>query len=312
MSSLKALVTGIVDYAGLFPPAALDMETVVSNYAEYLQSTDHWMLSRLIVPAARLAEFEQAAREKLPTETTAAPWKISALVPPVESSGDEFQYAISGIQQFNERHAAAEQGLALVDVIETKVAAEKHVQELAERLPPNLAAFLELPLDQLDLVEVISRQGDEFGRSRLFAKIRTGGVKQEWIPSTAEVAGFILACAEHFVPFKATAGLHHPIRGEFNLTYEPEAESGTMHGFVNVFVAACFAFSGVDDLAQIQAILESKSIDDFTFDQDGLAWSGCRVSRAKVAQIRRRFAVSFGSCSFLEPSTELQPTLAGR
>ena len=35
VSALRALLDGIVDYAGLFPPAALDMSTAVRNYASY-------------------------------------------------------------------------------------------------------------------------------------------------------------------------------------------------------------------------------------------------------------------------------------
>ncbi len=310
MSSLESFVAGIVDYAGLFPPAGLGMDAVVENYSGYLQNNTRQMLGRLIVPAGRLAEFESSAKELLPSVEGGDPWRISALVPSVAAENDAFQFAISGIQQFNDRHAEARQGLALVDVVEIRTPTAEQILETSRRLPMELSAFLEIPVDESPrgLIETIGRLGDGFGRSRFFAKIRTGGVEPAMIPSSAIVARFLIDCAEQYVTFKATAGLHHPIRGEFNLTYEPDSVRGTMHGFVNVFVAACFAFSGVTDPSVIESVLETAEGSKFEFNEDGLEWEGRSLSASRLIQIRRRFATSFGSCSFVEPTTELQPS----
>ena len=35
MSAIRALLTESIDYAGLFPPAGLDMASAVENYARY-------------------------------------------------------------------------------------------------------------------------------------------------------------------------------------------------------------------------------------------------------------------------------------
>lgn len=308
MSSLDSLVNGIVDYAGLFPPAGLEMAPVVENYAGYLRSNTRQMLGRLIVPAGRLGEFENAAKSMLPTGLEAIPWRISALLPPVDAGENAFQNAVSGIQQFNARHADAANGLVLVDVVEIRTATTEQILELSRQLPMELSAFLEVPLNdsQRAMIETIGRLGDGYGRSRFFAKIRTGGIEPELIPTSAEVARFLLDCSDWFVTFKATAGLHHPIRGEFNLTYEADSPRGTMHGFLNVFVAACFAFSGVTDSATIESILETTDASKFVFSETGLEWSGRSLSADRIAQLRRRFATSFGSCSFVEPTTELQ------
>ena len=72
----------------------------------------------------------------------------------------------------------------------------------------------------------------------LRAKIRTGGVTPDAFPSAETIAQFIRECRDHRVAFKATAGLHHPLRCVKPLTYEPDAPTGTMHGFLNVFIAA--------------------------------------------------------------------------
>ena len=73
------------------------------------------------------------------------------------------------------------------------------------------------------------------------AKVRTGGVTEGAFPASHALARFIQSCADAGVPFKATAGLHHPLRGEYRLTYEPGSPHGMMFGFLNVFLAAAFA-----------------------------------------------------------------------
>ena len=66
--SMEALLAQLIDYAGLFPPAKLDMGPTVRNYADYVAGDDAWMLGRLIVPVGRLEEFEAAAAaEQLPS-----------------------------------------------------------------------------------------------------------------------------------------------------------------------------------------------------------------------------------------------------
>ena len=56
--------------------------------------------------------------------------------------------------------------------------------------------------------------------------------------SGADVVRFIRRCIEADVRFKATAGLHHPLRAEFPLTYDAGAPVGAMFGYLNVFLAA--------------------------------------------------------------------------
>src|SRR5258708_29266348 len=54
--ALRELLRGLIDYAGLFPPAALDMPEAVSNYRAYRSGPHAWMLGRFVVPAARVAD----------------------------------------------------------------------------------------------------------------------------------------------------------------------------------------------------------------------------------------------------------------
>ena len=133
----------------------------------------------------------------------------------------------------------------------------------------------------------------------LRAKIRTGGVTYDAFPAAAHVASFIQRCAEHGVAFKATAGLHHPLRCMKPLTYEPDAPKGPMHGFVNVFLAAAV-------LPHAEAILAEEDPGAFSFEDETASWRGHRIRTEDLAHTRREFAISFGSCSFDEPVADLK------
>lgn len=150
--------------------------------------------------------------------------------------------------------------------------------------------------------EVPIAQLDEVKRAGSFAKIRTGGVKPEAIPPVDAVADFLRACAERRLPFKATAGLHHPIRAQHPLTYEANAPRAVMHGFLNLFTSAVFAWHGEREIEPILAETDSSA---FRFD-DRVHWRGRSLSAEQVREARSDFAHSFGSCSFEEPVHDLQ------
>jgi hypothetical protein len=152
--------------------------------------------------------------------------------------------------------------------------------------------YCEVPLAELDAVK----------RAGCFAKLRTGGVTPAAIPSVASVAEVVSACADRRLPFKATAGLHHPVRAEHALTYEPDAPRAVMHGFLNVFVAACLAWHGDRDLEPVLA-----ETDPSAFRFDGAAhWRNRALDAEQVRDARANFAHAFGSCSFTEPVRDLE------
>jgi hypothetical protein len=150
--------------------------------------------------------------------------------------------------------------------------------------------------------EVAIEHLDEVKKAGAFVKLRTGGVTPDAIPSVESVASYIIACAELRLPFKATAGLHHPVRKVHRLTYEPEATSAIMHGFINVFLAAAFAWHGE---RQIQPILAETDPAAFRFNEKA-HWRELSLSSDEIAVARSSFAHSFGSCSFEEPIEDLR------
>ncbi len=230
--SLEALLRNMIDYAGLYPPAALPLPEVIGNYRSYLASPESWMLNRLVLPMGKLADA--------PLESN---WRVTLLV-------DEEPGPLP-----------------------------PQVETLETRAPRrfSLPTYCEAPLDRI---------------ADAFAKVRTGGLTPDAVPPSGQLAGFLCEAAARRLPFKATAGLHHPIRAE-------------MHGFINVFLAAAFAWQGTER-EMIVDILEEREPGAFEFLDGEMRWRGRSLSAAQVAAARREFAHSFGSCSFEEPLSDLR------
>ena len=156
----------------------------------------------------------------------------------------------------------------------------------------GMPTYCEVGIDELDAARVTGS----------FAKIRTGGLTPEAIPRVEQVAEFIRACAERRLAFKATAGLHHPVRSVQPLTYEANAACATTHGFLNVFVASAFAWHGMRD---IEPILVETDASTFRFDERA-HWRDRSLTIEQIESARAQFAHAFGSCSFEEPVQDLE------
>ena len=290
-SLLRSLLTNCIDYAGLFPPAALGMGEAVRRYAEYLEGPDAWALGRFVVPASRLEEFERAAGGLAP-RAPAAPWALSVLIG-ADVAGD-----VRTLGGFNCRHAAEGAAAFSGDVIEVKADSIGGVERVLSAAPRWAEAYLEVPLDPdpTPLIEAIAKAGAR-------AKVRTGGVVPEAFPSAERLLRFLRACTTANVPFKATAGLHHALRAEYPLTYAPDSPQGTMFGFLNLFLAAAFLRQGMSDPDALE-LLEERSPSAFTFTQDAIHWRTHRLDRWAIGAARAHGIQSFGSCSFEEPVEE--------
>ena len=137
------------------------------------------------------------------------------------------------------------------------------------------------------------------------AKIRTGGVTADAFPTARSVVHFMRACRDAIVPFKATAGLHHPVTGTYALTYAPDSPRGTMFGFLNVFLAAAFLTMGMSD-EDATRLLDDRDASAFVFGEQGVEWRGRSIDTAHLAATHERVFGSFGSCSFREPVDDLR------
>jgi hypothetical protein len=286
-AGLQALLSQIVDYAGLFPPAALDMTSAVTTYARHLAGPHAWMLSRIVVPAPRLEEFVRCAAPHFGEDA----WFVSALVAAAGSA--DLEQDLERIARFNEEQEAGGAPRAIVDTIELKGAEAGAIDAALDVIPPEIFPFFEMAVRDDPRGLIAALVGGDAG-----AKIRTGGAADQ-MPSAAEVARFVTACARAGVPFKATAGLHHPLRHDV-------AAGGREFGFIGVFAAGVLAFQRDLDERSVAQLLEEESIGAFVFDGDGFSWRGHRASCAEIEEARSSFASSFGSCSIDEPVADLE------
>jgi hypothetical protein len=205
--ALRELLRRLIDYAGVYPPASLELPEAVANYRAYRSGPHAWMLGRFVIPSARVAEVSE-------------------------------EFPLSVIAPDKKRERAGE-----IEYIEIPVTAD----------PAGLGAR---------------------------AKIRTGGLTADAYPTAEVLAGFLHRAAAARVPFKATAGLHHPL------------PSPPMHGFVNLFLAACRVWHGATEADAVATLRETSIQFDLTPEQ--------------IRDARANFAISFGSCSFEEPIEDLQ------
>ncbi|MEX2181507.1 MAG: hypothetical protein WD771_05655 [Gemmatimonadaceae bacterium] len=284
-SALDRLLEGLVDYAGLFPPAALAMPDAVRRYAAYRAATHRALLARFVVPVARLDEFVAAARGA-GQSPAAGPWPLAVLAAvPDAPTLDAFRAA----------HGARWR----IDTVEAKASDTATIAALADAIGSRYTTYVEIPVhdDPSALVAELAARG-------LRAKLRTGGVSADAFPTPTEVARFLDACQRLGVAFKATAGLHHPLRGEYALTYDAASARGTMYGFLNVFLAAVLLYAG-HDVGVVAPLLEERDATAIAITPEAIIWRGLRADAAVIAAARERFAGSFGSCSFEEPVQDL-------
>ena len=271
----EIMLEGLIDYAGLYPPANLDMQATVHNWSANYSSEDRWMLARLIIPANRLDEFTQAAEQLVP-KSDEEPWQLSVLLP--EASSDSFTAAAQQVVDFNLSNCGA-----VANVVEFKATTTAEIDTALSCIHDDIFPFIELPINQDPRGLIAALAGSIAG-----AKVRTGGISPELYPSVEDLARFIHCCAISNLQFKATAGMHHPCRN-YN-------ESVGIHefGFLAVLYATVAAKFHDATLEQIADILQSDEVD----------LDSC--TEEMLERVRAELFCSFGSCSIDDPRTDLQ------
>jgi hypothetical protein len=301
-SAIRALMTGVIDYAGLFPPASLSLDESIRNYARYLAGPDRWMLGRFICPAGRLTELLPYVQELF---GGGEPLAIAALGrggPDSVAFRSGLGPDLGAIAAFND--AAA--GRAKVDVLETRllIVPVADLPSMLEALEGSrrtgLRPFCEFGFD--------ARWRDSFARmlaplmvnAGLGFKLRSGGIEAAAFPAIELVAASISLCRQAGIPMKFTAGLHHPVR------HYSASVSARMHGFLNVFMACILASARGFEEGRLRQVLEEEDPEAFGFDDRAGRWRDERVATDQIEAVRRAFAISFGSCSFDEPREDLR------
>lgn len=287
MTAARSLLGNAIDYAGLFPPAALDMKRAVAEYAAVRASDDAWALGRFMLPADRLEMFA-VEREALPPST--GTWLVAV------ACSDDLTGDLRRIAVFPTRLA---QTLARIDTVEFRAPTLAALRDGLAAVPATFTRFAEIPLSE-DPAPFVN----ELARAGVGAKFRTGGLVASAIPEPDLLLRALDVVVRASLPFKCTAGLHHPVRGTYRLTYAPDSPSGMMHGYLNVMLAAA-ALQERAGMTTARAILLETDPAAFAIGEEWVRWRDMTFDRDTLRALRRGGFRTFGSCSFREPVDEL-------
>jgi len=284
---LRSMLEGVIDYAGLFPPAKLPLTDAVTEYLQTIHGPDKWIVDRFACPVGKLQD--------LAVELAEHPDEPFVPVAVIASMHADHKHWKSGLEhdaaEMTKFHRTAENH-AEVQAYELRVPDHPHLTEyLADlRAFANIDLFVELPwgAEMADSVSVLAESDG------VFAKARTGGAEGSAFPSSADLAGFIQRCVQLDLTFKLTAGLHHP------LPIQDRQTGATMHGFLNVLVATALSLADDLSLRELQEVLNERDPKAFVFKRDSVAWKGHKADLEDIENARTMF-FSFGSCSVREP-----------
>lgn len=173
---LKEVCSALIDYAGMFPPAALSYEDAVGNYRTYQKSDDSWFLGNFVcqkidqIPeGVDTVVLGLSSSETLPSQVKAVECKL-------KEWSDE---TLAGLRR--------EVPVFVELVLETPVAVNTRWEQSWPRFFDSLA------------------------KHGLGFKLRFGGQGREDIPTCLQIKRCLQMAAERKLPLKCTQGLHHPL-----------------------------------------------------------------------------------------------------
>jgi hypothetical protein len=305
-SAKRALLERLIDDAGLFPPAQLPMRAAIRAHARHRESAYSWVGGRFVVPASRLDEFASVR--------TAAdgPFELSVVLDSGASGakGDTVRADLHRIDRIADLAGVTVTSLEarLPNVTLNADAMRWILADIVSRYPSAAIAFFyessysggwtSAPADWLAVLAAARTSAP--ANVTIGAKVRCGGAASGTTPSVPDLASFITAAHAHGVPWKATAGLHHPVRAEAGV-----AGGVVPHGFLNVFVAGAALHAGAIGPERVADVLEESDPRAFIVDPMHVGWRDVRLEAEQVAAAREQ-CVAFGSCSFDEPVNDLR------
>jgi hypothetical protein len=275
-TQVPRLFAGLVDDAAVFPPGSASLPDAVAAHRRHRAAWYADLVGPLLLPASAITSggldglVDPAEGFVIgligDTGVEALPVALSLLAP-------------DGVTAHQVEVAVAKRG-------EDPLPGIGELLRLIDKMSGVESCYAEIPLtwglmSALDALAAARADGVPIA-----AKFRTGGLAAELFPTPAELAAVICACRDRGLPFKLTAGLHHAIR-------HLDPETGfTHHGFGNVLAATLAAAGGAeaDVVAGLLAATDPVPL----------------VEQARAGRdADRPLWIGFGSCSILEPLTDL-------
>lgn len=281
----RALLERLIDDAGLFPPAQLPMRAAFRAHLRHGESAYAFLGGRFVVRASQIDELlavrdaTQAVELSVILDADTDVHRVAALRAPGTT--------VSSLETPLE---AATNPDTLQRLL-TQIADAWGGDDVTLWCEPAFSWNWVTPIDTT-LGALAAARASAPPNVTIGAKLRCGGLTLEAAPSVDDLAAFVVAAQQHGVPWKATAGLHHPVRGAY--------EGRAMHGFLNLFVAGVLLHAGVLSADGVAAVIAEHHPRAFVVDPAHVAWRDVGVNAATVAAAREH-CVAFGSCSFDEP-----------
>ncbi len=282
----------LIDYAGVFPPASLATEDAVREYRSHRESPDAWAIGRFLVRASQLESLGAVVTSSF--RRGDHPWSVGVVfdlgVGASATLAQAFHYEMSPAMEvtsaevrYPERH---DEVRAILEAVAT--------------IDRDVATFIEVDTHRplREQIETIDRELRESGQTG-GAKLRCGGVTADHFPSVDTVVDFLWEASLAGLPFKATAGLHQPVR------HRDEELDVMRHGFLNLLAGSAACDEG-EDRTTVQAIVAEEDPEAFEVNATALRWRDVMLPGSAVRRSRHDGFTAYGSCDLDEPLSALR------
>ena len=306
-NSFKAFMGGIIDYAGMFPTAFLNLEEAFTNYSKYLKSKDNWMLAGFVCRPSDLTDLiKLLEKEKMENKL-----KLSILL----NNSGKSDMMISSVKRDVNQIKNFQSFYQNVDLFSFEI-----------RLPESVTVNAKKTADTV--FEILNVLSYEFYEYKVFfetfvidknwrsyienvnavleitnadtgLKLRTGGLEPKLFPEAEKIAYIVKASNYHKLPLKATAGLQHPVT-HFNTEVKAK-----MYGFLNIFGAILLNHKHNLSINSLMEIINDESPKSFKFTKDEFIYKEYSMTSEEITEARK-YGYSFGSFSFDEPREDLK------
>lgn len=288
MSTIPEPYRHLVDDAAVFPPGSTPLAQALAEHRAHRGSGYADLVGPFVVSDVALPDLIEAVR----ADEGPAPLRVSVVV---TGGAGAVEPAVRWAARAEELELAAVE-LALRDEQDLPRNARR-VTTVVDQLRASGDLDDETPVYVEPPAVVEPEPGpswlaalDEVAALDLRLKFRTGGVSADAFPSATTLASYVEAALDRELRFKCTAGLHHAIR------HRDEETGFEHHGFLNVLAATRAALDGLGP-AEVARRLDTTAAETVGGWLDEAGPEG-------LASARRWF-VSFGSCSVLEPLEDL-------
>lgn len=317
-SALQVLCAHLFDYAGLFPPAQLDLNSALLNYSKYQTEHYHQLLGKFVLPVNKcenvVAFFSERKIENL--------IDFSLLFSQSKSANDLDQNLNEDLKKIffldknkNCSFTSFEFCLPLDVLMEEKLLflyfdKINNIVSLLHNKTSKSDLFCEIPLFSAShkntILKSISKY-NSFHSQKISIKLRTGGITAESIPSAEKLSDVFLLLSQYKLPFKVTAGLHVPIPN-----FNPHVNAN-MHGFLNVIFSSMFSFfsdvfiqkSSFQIKDMLEKILISLNYSNIKLQYDQISFyldnKEFVFSKKMIFDFRKNYFKGIGTCDFFEP-----------